>query len=310
MAVATASGNQRQTRGMTRRERRNQLLGLLFISPWLIGFIFLAIIPLAMSLYYSFTRYDLIGEPRFIGAENYVRLFTNDPDFWTVIWNTFYYVLLGVPLGAAVAFFIANLLNTDVQGRAVFRSIIYIPAIVPAVCTAMVWLFLLNTQYGAVNGILKAFEMSTIPFLSSPDLSKPTLVMIYVWAQGAAVVIYLAALQDVPRSLYEAATVDGANAWHKFWNVTVPLCTPVILFNTIIGLITAFQEFTLPWLLTQGGPMKSTELYVMSLYRNAFIQLSMGKASAMAWILLVIILVFTLILFGTSARWVYYGGEK
>lgn len=310
MAVATASGNQRQTRGMTRRERRNQLLGLLFISPWLIGFIFLAIIPLAMSLYYSFTRYDLIGEPRFIGAENYVRLFTNDPDFWTVIWNTFYYVLLGVPLGAAVAFFIANLLNTDVQGRAVFRSIIYIPAIVPAVCTAMVWLFLLNTQYGAVNGILKTFEMPTIPFLSSPDLSKPTLVMIYVWAQGAAVVIYLAALQDVPRSLYEAATVDGANAWHKFWNVTVPLCTPVILFNTIIGLITAFQEFTLPWLLTQGGPMKSTELYVMSLYRNAFIQLSMGKASAMAWILLVIILVFTMILFSTSARWVYYGGEK
>ncbi|RIK28721.1 MAG: spermidine/putrescine ABC transporter permease [Chloroflexi bacterium] len=295
---------------MTRRERRNQLLGLLFISPWLIGFIFLAVIPLAMSLYYSFTRYDLIGEPRFIGAENYVRLFTNDPDFWTVIWNTFYYVLLGVPLGAAVAFFIANLLNTDVQGRAVFRSIIYIPAIVPAVCTAMVWLFLLNTQYGAVNGILKTFEMPTIPFLSSPDLSKPTLVMIYVWAQGAAVVIYLAALQDVPRSLYEAATVDGANAWHKFWNVTVPLCTPVILFNTIIGLITAFQEFTLPWLLTQGGPMKSTELYVMSLYRNAFIQLSMGKASAMAWILLVIILVFTMILFSTSARWVYYGGEK
>lgn len=310
MAVATASGNQRQTSGMTRRERRNQLLGLLFISPWLIGFIFLAVIPLAMSLYYSFTRYDLIGEPRFIGAENYVRLFTNDPDFWTVIWNTFYYVLLGVPLGAAVAFFIANLLNTDVQGRAVFRSIIYIPAIVPAVCTAMVWLFLLNTQYGAVNGILKTFEMPTIPFLSSPDLSKPTLVMIYVWAQGAAVVIYLAALQDVPRSLYEAATVDGANAWHKFWNVTVPLCTPVILFNTIIGLITAFQEFTLPWLLTQGGPMKSTELYVMSLYRNAFIQLSMGKASAMAWILLVIILVFTMILFSTSARWVYYGGEK
>jgi multiple sugar transport system permease protein len=310
MAVATASGNQRRTRGMTQRERRNQLLGLLFISPWLIGFILLAIIPLGMSFYYSFTRYDLIGEPRFIGTENYVRLFTNDPDFWTVIWNTFYYVLLGVPLGAAVAFFIANLLNTDVRGRAVFRSIIYIPAIVPAVCTAMVWLFLLNTQYGAVNGLLKTLGMSTIPFLSSPDLSKPTLVMIYVWAQGAAVVIYLAALQDVPRALYEAATVDGANAWHKFWNVTVPLCTPVILFNTVIGLITAFQEFTLPWLLTQGGPMKSTELYVMSLYRNAFIQLSMGKASAMAWILLVIILVFTLILFSTSARWVYYGGEK
>lgn len=305
MAVATA-----RPRGMTKREWRNQWLGLLFISPWLIGFITLAVTPLIMSFYYSFTRYDLIGEPRWIGADNYVRLFTNDPDFWTVVYNTFYYVLFGVPLGAGVAFLIANLLNADIRGRAIFRSIIYIPAIVPAVCTAIVWLFLLNTQYGAINGLLKAFQWPTIPFLSSPELSKPTLVMIYVWAQGAAVVIYLAALQDVPRSLYEAATVDGANAWNKFWNVTVPLCTPVILFNTIIGLINAFQEFTLPWLLTGGGPMKSTEFYVMNLYRNAFVQLNMGKASAMAWILLIIIVVFTVILFATSARWVYYGGEK
>jgi len=310
MAVATASGNQRQVRGMSKQEKRNQLLGLLFIAPWLIGFIALAVIPLGMSLYYSLTRYDLISEPRFIGADNYVRLFTNDPDFWKVIGNTFYYVLFGVPIGASVAFLIANLLNTDIKGRAIFRSIIYIPTIVPAVCTAVVWLFLLNTQYGAINALLKAFEWPTIPFLSSPGLSKPTLIMIYVWAQGSAVVIYLAALQDVPRSLYEAATVDGANAWRKFWNITIPLCTPVILFNSIIGFIGAFQEFTLPWLLTQGGPAKSTELYVMNLYRNAFVQLSMGKASAMAWILLVIIVVFTAILFSTSARWVYYGGEK
>jgi multiple sugar transport system permease protein len=305
MAAVTA-----RRRGGSKFERRNQILGLLFISPWLIGFIGLAVIPLIMSFYYSFTRYDLIGEPRFIGLENYIRLFTNDPDFWIVIGNTFYYVLLGVPLGAAVAFLIANLLNADIRGRATFRSIMYIPAIVPAVCTAMVWLFLLNTQYGAINGVLKTLELPTIPFLSSPGLAKPTLVMIYIWAQGAAIVTYLAALQDVPRSLYEAATVDGASAWHKFWNVTVPLCTPVILFNTIIGFIGAFQEFTLPWLLTRGGPMKSTELFVMNLYRNAFVQLSMGKASAMAWILLVIILVFTVILFSTSARWVYYGGEK
>ena len=308
MAVATAPGN--RLRGMSRQERRNQFLGLLFIAPWLIGFIGLAVIPLVMSFYYSLTRYDLMSEPRFIGLGNYERLFTNDPDFWKVIGNTFYYVLLGVPIGAFVAFLVANLLNTNIKGRAIFRSIIYIPTIVPAVCTAMVWLFLLNTQYGAINGLLKAFEWPTIPFLSSPGLAKPTLILIYIWAQGSAVVIYLAALQEVPRSLYEAATVDGANGWHKFWNVTVPLCTPVILFNSIMGFIGAFQEFTLPWLLTQGGPAKSTELYVMNLYRNAFVQLSMGKASAMAWILLVIIVVFTAILFSTSARWVYYGGEK
>ncbi len=310
MAVATAPNEHQRPQRRSKVERRNQILGLLFISPWLFGFIFLAVTPLIMSFYYSLTRYDLIGDPRFIGFSNYIRLFTTDPDFWKVVGNTFYYVLLGVPIGAVVAFLIANLLNADIKGRAIFRSIMYIPAIVPAVCTAMVWLFLLNTQYGAINGMLKALEMPTIPFLSSPSLSKPTLVMIYIWAQGAAIVIYLAALQDVPRSLYEAATVDGANAWHKFWNVTVPLCTPVILFNTIMGLIGAFQEFTLPWLLTQGGPAKSTELYVMNLYRNAFVQLSMGDASAMAWILLIIILAFTLLLFSTSARWVYYGGEK
>ena len=310
MAVATAPAKGLQRPRMTKRERRNQVMGLLFISPWLIGFITLALVPLVMSFYYSLTRYDLIGEPKFIGLGNYERLFTTDPDFGTVIYNTFYYVLLGVPLGTFVAFLISNLLNTDIKGRSTFRSIIYITSIVPAVCTAIVWLFLLNTQFGAINGVLKSLEWPTIPFLSSTSLSKPTLVLIYIWAQGSAVVIYLAALQDVPRSLYEAATVDGANAWNKFWNVTVPLCTPVILFNTVLGFIGAFQEFALPWLLTGGGPAKSTELYVMSLYRNAFVQLSMGKASAMAWILLVIIVAFTGILFSTSRRWVYYGGEK
>lgn len=311
MAVATATTVTSKRRwGMTKREWHNQILGMLFIMPWLIGFLALAVIPLIMSFYYGLTRYDLIGDPRFIGLGNYERLFTTDPDFKIVLYNTFYYVIIGVPIGMFVAFLIANLLNADIKGRAIFRSIIYIPAIVPAICSAMVWLFLLNTQFGAINGILKAFEYPTIPFLSSTSLSKPTLIMIFIWAQGAAVVIYMAALQDVPRSLYEAATVDGANFWQKFRNVTVPLCTPVILFNTVLGFIGAFQEFTLPWLLTRGGPAKSTELYVMNLYRNAFVQLSMGKASAMAWILLVIIVAFTAILFFSSGRWVYYGGEK
>lgn len=297
-------------RSMTRNERRNQVLGLLFISPWLIGFIFLAVIPLLASIYYSMTNYDFIRDAQFIGLTNYRRLFTTDPDFWKVLYNTFYYVLIGVPVAVLISFLIANLLNSDVKGRAIYRSIIYIPSIVPAVCTAMVWLFLLNTQYGAINGTLKSLEWPTIPFLSNPDLAKPSLILIYVWTQGAAVVIFLAAIQDVPRSLYEAATVDGATSWHKFWNVTVPLTTPVILFNLIIGFITAFQEFTLPWLLTSGGPMKATEFYVVNLYRNAFVQLSMGKASAMAWILFIIIVLFSVVLFATSARWVYYGGEK
>jgi multiple sugar transport system permease protein len=295
---------------MSKQERRNQILGLLFISPWLVGFFFFALFPLLAAIYYSMTNYDFIRTPTFIGLTNYVRLFTVDPDFWKVMYNTLYYVGFGVPLGTAVAFLIANLLNSDIRGRTLFRSIIYIPSIVPAICTALVWLFILNVQFGAINGVLKYFELPTIPFLSNPSLAKPSLILIYVWAQGSAVVIYLAALQDVPRMLYEAALVDGANAWQRFWNVTVPMCTPVILFNSIMGIITAFQDFTLPFVLTQGGPMKSTEFYVVNLYRNAFVQFSLGKASAMAWILFIIILFFSVILFQTSARWVYYGGEK
>lgn len=305
MAVTTAPA-----RGMTKTEKRNQLMGMLFVSPWLIGFFLFALFPLVASLYLSMTNYDFIREPRFIGAANYMRLFTGDPDFWTVMYNTLYYVGFAVPLGVAVAFGIANLLNSEIKGRTLFRSLIYIPAIVPAVCTAVVWLFIMNVQYGAINGILKAFGWPTIPFLSSPQLAKPSLIIIYIWAQGTAVVIFLAALQDVPRSLYDAALVDGANAWARFWNVTVPMCTPVILFNFIMGIIVAFQDFTLPFVLTGGGPMKSTEFYVVSLYRNAFVQFSIGKASAMAWILFLIILAFSVILFRSSARWVYYGGEK
>lgn len=299
-----------RSRRMTKGEMRNQILGLLFVSPWLLGFLLFSLYPLISSAYFSLTNYDFIREPKFIGFANYVRLFTVDPDFWTVIYNTVYYVGFGVPLGVATAFIIANLLNSDVPGRTVFRSIIYVPSIIPAVCTAVVWLFIFNIQYGVINGILKSFELPTIPFLSNPSLAKPSLILIYIWAQGSAVVIFLAALQDVPRTLYEAATVDGASTWHKFWYVTVPLCTPVILFNFIMGIIVAFQDFTLPFVLTQGGPMKSTEFYVVNLYRNAFVQFSLGKASAMAWILFLIILVFSIILFRTSARWVYYGGEK
>jgi multiple sugar transport system permease protein len=306
MALATA----KPLAGMTKREKRNIIVGLAFVSPWILGFLLFAVYPLIASLYYSMTNFDFIREPQFIGLKNYERLFTTDPDFKVVLYNTFYYVCIAVPLGVAVAFLIANMLNGRIFGRSTFRGLIYVPAILPAMCTAIVWLFLLNVQYGAINGVLKSIGWQTIPFLSSPALSKPSLIMIYIWLQGAAVTIFLAALQDVPRSLYEAAELDGANGWQNFWSVTVPMCTPVILFNLIMGIIVAFQEFTVPWMLTQGGPMKSTELYAVNLYRSGFIQLSMGKASAMAWVLFLIIMVFSIIMFRTSARWVYYGGEK
>lgn len=300
----------RRRPGMTASQRRNQIMGLLFVSPWILGFLLWTFYPLVSSFYYSLTRYDLLREPIFIGLENYSEIFTRDPLFGKVTYNTLYYVGLSAPLGVAAAFLMASLLNTEIKGRSVFRAIFFFPAIIPAFVTAVVWQFLVNVQYGAINGTLQGFGLPVIPFIANPDYAKPTLILIHIWAQGNAIVIFLATLQEVPRSLYEAATVDGANAWHKFWNVTIPMTTPVILFNLVIGLIYGFQNFTLPWLLTAGGPNNATELYTIFLYRNAFQYLRMGKASALAWILFVVIVVFTILLFRSSNRWVYYGGEN
>ncbi|HMP43381.1 MAG TPA: sugar ABC transporter permease, partial [Roseiflexaceae bacterium] len=224
---------------LSRRDRRNLALGLIFVSPWIIGFLAFTVYPLIYSFYISLTRYDLIREPVFIGAANYSELLFQDPQFWTVVYNTVFYVIFSVPFSLGFAFLVANLLNTNIVGRSFFRAIMYIPAIVPAICAAMVWLFLLNIQYGAINGFLQSLGLPAIPFLSNPVLTKPSLVMVAVWASGNAVVVFLAGLQDVPRSLYEAATVDGANGWQQFRNVTVPMSTPVILFNLIIGFIGA-----------------------------------------------------------------------
>ena len=292
------------------RSQRDTLLGVLFVSPWLIGFLLWTLYPLIASLYYSFTRYDLLRPAVWIGPGNYIELFTEDATFIKVIGNTLYYVLLSAPLGVISAFLMASLLNTKIAARPFFRAIFFFPAIVPTIVVAMVWQFLLNTQFGLVNALMQGLGLPVIPFLSSPDLAKPSLIMIYMWAQGNAIIIFLATLQDVPRSLYEAAELDGANIFHKFWHITIPMCTPVILFNLIMGFIDGFQSFTLPWLITGGGPSKSTELYGLYLYRNAFEYLRMGKAAALAWMLFIVIVIFTFILFRTSARWVYYGSEK
>lgn len=287
-------------------ERRQLIVGLLFVSPWLIGFLTWIVYPMGSSLYYSFTRYDLLRSPVFVGLKNYVDLFTSDPHFHVVIPNTFMYVGIGTPLGVATGFLLASLLNTRIVGRPIFRAIFYFPAIVPATVVAMVWKYLLNPQYGAINAAVKAMGLRAIPFLTNPALSKPTLILIGMWGSGYSMVLFLATLQNVPRELYEAATVDGANAWHRFWHVTVPMCTPVILFTLVTGFIYGFQDFTLPWLLTGGGPAESTEFYALHLFRNAFRFLRMGKASAMAWLLFFVIVIFTSVLFKSSSRFVYY----
>jgi multiple sugar transport system permease protein len=288
---------------------RNLLTGLAFVSPWIIGFLTWTIYPLFSSLYYSLHNYDLLRPPVFIGLGNYVQFFTDKAHTPVVVYNTLYYVLLAAPLGVVSAFLLAFLLNTKIVGRSFFRAIFFFPAIVPAMVVAFIWRFLLNVQYGAINGALQGMSLSPIPFLSNPELAKPSLILINMWAQGNAMLIFLATLQDVPRSLYEAAIVDGANAWDKFWHITIPMCTPVILFNLIMAFIGGFQNFTLPWLLTTGGPNQATEFFTIYLYRNAFMYLRMGFASAMAWMLFIVIVTFTVIMLKTSARWVFYGSE-
>jgi multiple sugar transport system permease protein len=259
-------------------------------------------------MYYSFTRYDLLRPPVWIGIENYTNFLTDD-DFMTAIKNTLWWVVLSAPSGVIAAFLMAALLNTKIKGRSGFRAIFFFPSIIPSIVTATVYLYLLDIQYGAVNAVLKMIGFHTIPFLASPDWVKPTILLINLWAQGGAMVIFLATLQDVPREMLEAATVDGANTWHKFWNITIPMCSPVILFNTLIAFIGGFQNFDLPWLLTQGGPNKATEFISLFLYRNAFLFLRMGKASAVAWVLFIVIVLFTVALFKSSSRWVFYRTE-
>lgn len=293
----------------SRHERQNVAKGLLFISPWLLGFTLFTIYPLVSSFYYSFTQYDVLRPAKFIGLGNYKEIFLNDNLFRVVLGNTLYFVLIGVPAGFITAFLLANLLNTNIRGRSIFRTIFFLPAITPAVASVMVWLWIYNTQFGLINNILVANGLQVIPWLSSPALAKPALIIMQCWAQGTAIVIFLAALQDVPQSLYEAALVDGANALQRFWHVTIPMCTPAMLFVLLTGLIFTFQSFTLPWLLTKGGPNNATELYSVYLYRNAFIFFKMGYASALAWLLFLIIVVFAITVFRTSARWVYYRGD-
>jgi multiple sugar transport system permease protein len=299
----------RSKRRLTPKQRRSIVKGLLFISPWIVGYLGFTIYPILASAYYSLTRYDVLRDPQFVGLTNYMNILFEDEIFRKVLGNTVYMVVLGVPAALVVAFILASLLNNEMKFRSVFRLIFFLPSLVPAVVSAEVWRWVYNTNWGVINSVLKGMGRPVIPFLSSETLAKPSLILISCWAAGGSMVIFLAALQDVPRSLYDAAKVDGANALQRFWHVTIPMCTPAILFVLLTGMIGAFQQFGLAWLLTGGGPNQATEFYSINLYRNAFVYFKMGYASALAWILFIIIVIFTILIFKTSGRWVYYSGE-
>lgn len=301
---------------MSRERRRNLRNGLLFASPWLLHLAALITYPIAASLYFSLCSYDTFRPPRWIGLENYRVLFTEDPLFWTSLWNTLYMVAVGLPVGMVVSLGIALLMNQKLKGMAIYRTIFYLPSITPIVATSILWLWLLNPEIGLVNGLLARVGVQGPGWLNAPEWSKPALILMGLWGAGGSMVIYLAGLQDVPAQLYEAASLDGAGPFQRLRHVTLPMLSPVILFNLIMGLIGSFQYFTQVYVITAsrpgallGGPQDSTLVYALHLFSKAFLDFRMGYASAMAWVLFLVTLVCALAIFRSSARWVYYGGE-
>lgn len=293
-----------------RRDRRRLWNGLLFISPWLLGFLAFRLYPFFASLYYSFTFYPILRSPSWVGFDNYINLF-DDPRFLNSLWNSTYYAAAAVPLGAILGILLAMLLNMKVWGLSFFRTVFFLPSITPVVAASIVWLWMFNPRSGVINFVLALVGVDGPAWLGDPVWAKPALVLMSLWGLGGAVVIYLAALQDVPRDLLEAADLDGASNMKKIWFVTLPMISPVILFNVITGLIAAFQLFTQVHVMTDGtgSPADSTLMMSIYLWQSAFQFFKMGYASAQAWVLFLIIVFFTMILFRISGRLVYYGGQ-
>jgi len=300
---------------ITRPQLRALAKGLLFISPALLGLALFAVLPMVQSLYYSFTDYSVLQPPFWIGFENYQDLF-KDRLFWLSLANTLVMVLIALPIHILFDLAMAFLLNTKIRGLPIYRTIFYVPSITPVVASAIVWLWIFNGQYGILNIVLRLLGLPPVGWISDPNWVKPALIFMGAWFGGNTILIYLAGLQEVPPELIEAAELDGANAWQKTWSVTLPMISPVIFYTIIISIIGYFQYFTEAWVMTAtregsaGGPANSALFYAMYLYQNAFQQFKMGYASAQAWVLFVIVLIVTGLLFFSSRFWVHYHAES
>jgi multiple sugar transport system permease protein len=292
---------------------KEALVGYLFISPWIIGFLVFTLGPLVASLYLSFTEYNLLKPPEFIGLANYRQLLS-DSDFWQSLHVTMYYAIVSVPLDLLVALLLAVLLNQNVRWMRLYRTLFYLPAVLPPVAVSVLWNWILNPEYGILNRFLGLLGLPQPQWLVTPQWTVPAFIVMSVWGVGTAMVILLAGLQDVPQSLYEAAVIDGASTWQKFRYITLPMLSPVLFFNLVMGVIGAFSYFTQAYVMGSGygqgaGVNNAGLFYVLNIYLQVA-SLHMGYASALAWVLFFIILLLTLLIFKSSALWVYYGGEK
>ncbi|ALS29546.1 ABC transporter permease [Paenibacillus sp. 32O-W] len=282
--------------------------GYLFISPWLIGFFILTLWPMIQSLYFSFTDYSLLEKPNWIGLDNFRDLF-RDRFFYNSLKVTFLYVLTSVPLRLAAALFIAMLLAKNIRGMSFYRTLVYLPSLIGgSLAVAVLWRNIFGVD-GFVNAVAGWFGIAPKNWIGLPETALGTLVLLSVWQFGSAMIIFLAGLKQIPKELYEASSVDGANKFRQFFHVTLPMLSPVMLFNLVMGVIGSFQMFTSAFIITEGGPINSTEVYALYLYDKAFTNLEMGYASALAWILLVIVALATTINFVASKYWVFYETE-
>lgn len=285
---------------------RGQFLkAMAFLAPWLAGFCVFLLLPILLSLYFSFCDYNLLQEPVWIGGRNYADL-ARDGLFWKSLGNTAWFAVMALPAGLLVSLGLALLLNVQTPGQSLYRTIVFLPSLVPIVASAVLWMWLFNARLGLINTMLGLVGIRGPGWLVEPQWAMPALAFMSLWAVGHSVVIYLAGLQDIPRALYEAAAIDGATGARRLWHVTIPMLSPVIFFNLIMAIIGTFQVFAAPYVMTQGGPNRATYFYTMYLYDSAFSFLKMGYASAMAWVQLVIIVSLTALAFWSGRRWVHY----
>ncbi|GAB4431113.1 MAG: sugar ABC transporter permease [Chloroflexi bacterium OHK40] len=312
--ATTVTRKPAQARPWLSKQLRNDLRAYAFISPWLLSLVVFTGYPMLATIYFSLTDYTIVQPPQWVGLENYQRMFTADPQFWPAVWNTTFYAVISVPLSLVVALGLALLLNQNVRGVGIYRTIYYLPTMVPAVAGALLWTVILDPQNGLLNSMLESVGLPGPGWLKSAEWSKPALILMALWAgTGSAMLIFLAGLKDIPQTLYEAATIDGASSWQRLMRITLPLLTPTIFFNLIMGIIASFQVFG-QILASAGsggtvGPLNSLLMYMVLLYRSAFRSFEMGYASALALVLFVFLVLLTMLVVRSSRHWVYYEGE-
>ena len=295
-------------RWLNSMQGRRTIVGYIFIGPFILGVLFWVLLPALTAVWLVFQDWNLITPAQYIGLKNITRLAT-DKLFWQSLKVTTIYTIVSVPLGLLFSFTLALLINTKVRALALFRTIYYMPSIVPAVANAVLWAWIFNTDFGLLNALFRSVGMAKIRWLERPEWALPALILMSLWGAGSAMIIFLAGLQGIPEIYYEAAKIDGAGRWAQMRHITIPLISPVIFFNLVMGIIGSFQVFTAGYLVTAGGPQNATLFYVLYLYRVGFRQLEMGYAATLSWILFFIIMLLTVVTFKTLGRQIYYQEE-